>query len=123
MMPASRTTLSPVLFKQSTISRSCEQKELFGGQSRITLLTPPPIPVETPTLERVKGAWQPTLNHLGGHVCTGLDEQLGHLPRAGWVSLLLLEWLRNAVQPPGSRTSPRACRILRPRGGQSYRRS
>ena len=25
-------------------------------------------------------------------------------PRAGWVSLLLLEWLRNAVQPPGSRT-------------------
>ena len=24
--------------------------------------------------------------------------------RAGWVSVLLLEWLRNAVQPPGSRT-------------------
>ena len=24
--------------------------------------------------------------------------------RAGWVSTLLLEWLRNAVQPPGSRT-------------------
>ena len=26
-------------------------------------------------------------------------------PRAGWISMLLLEWLRNAVQPPGSRTS------------------
>ena len=28
-------------------------------------------------------------------------------PRAGWVSLLLLEWLRNAVQPPGSMTYQR----------------
>ena len=26
--------------------------------------------------------------------------------RAGWVGMLLLEWLRNAVQPPGSRTHP-----------------
>ena len=25
------------------------------------------------------------------------------LPRAGWVSMLLLESLRNAVQPPGSK--------------------
>ena len=25
-------------------------------------------------------------------------------PRAGWVSILLLEWLRNAAQPPGSGT-------------------
>ena len=27
------------------------------------------------------------------------------LPAAGWVSVLLLDWLRNAVQPPGSRTA------------------
>ena len=26
--------------------------------------------------------------------------------RAGWVSMLLLEWLRNAVQPPGSMDHP-----------------
>ena len=28
------------------------------------------------------------------------------LPRAGWISTLLLEWLRSAVQPPGSTDSP-----------------
>ena len=26
------------------------------------------------------------------------------LARAGWISMLLSEWLRNAVQPPGART-------------------
>ena len=31
-----------------------------------------------------------------------IDEE--RLLRAGWVSMLLLEWLRNAVSPPGSRT-------------------
>ena len=31
-------------------------------------------------------------------------------PRPGWISALLSEWLRNAVQPPGSRTAPRESR-------------
>ena len=29
----------------------------------------------------------------------------GTWPRAGWISTLLLEWLRNAVEPPGPRTA------------------
>ena len=33
-------------------------------------------------------------------------------PRAGWVSTLLLEWLRNAVQPPGSTDVPRSGQSL-----------
>ena len=29
---------------------------------------------------------------------------LASCPRAGWISMLLLDWLTKAVQPPGSRT-------------------
>ena len=42
---------------------------------------------------------------------TPFAAQLGSTcPQAGWVSMLLLEWLRNAARPPGSRTrtSPRS---------------
>ena len=58
-------------------------------------------------------------SHLGVDVRAGLDEQPDHLPRAGWISLLLLEWLRNAVEPLGSTDLPRGGGTPRRSVGQS----
>ena len=55
----------------------------------------------------------PPPSRVGQHVAIGMatarsgpPEPRSHLlicPRAGWASMLLLEWLQHAVRPPGSR--------------------
>ena len=46
----------------------------------------------------------------------GADDGEEELPRAGWVSMMLLEWSQNAVWPPGSKTheTEEDCRRPRP---------
>ena len=74
---------------------------------------PPPPPPPTTTAPKILCAIE---RWAGAHGKHRPHDHVGLLfhrsepptcPRAGWVSMLLLEWLRNAVQPPGSRTYSR----------------
>ena len=64
------------------------------------------------SLQNAGYGWKTLPHEPGGSACCYWDRHGSSAatrledstPRAGWVSVLLLESLRNAVQPPGSRT-------------------
>ena len=72
----------------------------FGAEG-----TPPHLPLEAAFRPAATAKHPPAAAILLASAAVGLFH-IPTCPRAGWVSMLRLEWLRNAVQPPGSTPEP-----------------